>query len=107
MIKRELSSKSFKMLAEVQDFVKILEQDSFEILENVIKDMSNLYSRVITLRGKNIGKQILLIQILNFIKDERIGAHLTLKNTIESDLAILCILKTLQKNPIGATTYKL
>ena len=55
LIKREIISKSFKSLAEVQNFVentwsKIL----IETWENTIKGMSNRYSKIITLGGKNI-----------------------------------------------------
>ena len=57
LIKREISSKSFKSLSEVQDFVEIAwSKILIEILENTINGMSNRYARVIALGGKNIGK---------------------------------------------------
>ena len=57
LIKREMSSKSFKSLSEVQDFVEIAwSKIPIETLENTINGMSNRYERVIALGEKNIGK---------------------------------------------------
>ena len=57
LIKKKMSSKSFKTLTEVQNFDKNARRKiPTETLENTIKGMSNRYTRVITFGGKKIGK---------------------------------------------------
>ena len=52
-----MSSKSFKNLTEVQNFVEIVwSKIPIQTLENTIKGICNRYARVIALGGKNIGK---------------------------------------------------
>ena len=52
-----MSSKPFKKLAEIQNFVEnAWNKTPIETFENAIKGMSNWYARVIALGGKNIRK---------------------------------------------------